>query len=144
MIATTLKKINHAISASIYEEGKFRAMSFLKLLDGLGKTEPDDEPLLYSDILRFTDINFALWAMQCEPRHVKTWLFLGDRLRARVRSIERPLPDDGSRFPQVARYASDLSNAAILASNAGVAVATAHEVTEQERIFLDAVSERRA
>ena len=136
MIATTLKKIDYVISASIYDEGKFRAMTFLKLLGGLGKTEPDDEPLLYSDILRCTDMNFALWAMRCEQQYAETWRLVADRLRNRVRGTERPLSNE--------RDAMDLSSAAMWASKAGVAVAMVNEGTEQERIFLDAVSERRA
>lgn len=40
-----------------------------KLLRGLGKTAPDDEPLPYSDILRTNGAGDALWSMRCAGRY---------------------------------------------------------------------------
>jgi hypothetical protein len=39
-----------------------------KLLKGLGKTQSDDEPLLFSDILRINEFQDALWCLRAAPR----------------------------------------------------------------------------
>jgi hypothetical protein len=39
-----------------------------KLLKGLGKIKADDEPLLFSDILRINGFQDALWTLRCAPR----------------------------------------------------------------------------
>jgi hypothetical protein len=43
-----------------------------KLLKGLGKTKADDEPLLFSDILRINDFDFALLCLEAAPRKYDT------------------------------------------------------------------------
>ena len=49
------------------------ADGWAKLLAGLGKTQPDDEPLTYAEIVRINGLNDALWACQAEPQHAKEW-----------------------------------------------------------------------
>ena len=44
-----------------------------KLLAGLGKTQADDEPLPYADILRINGLADALWACRCEPDRAREW-----------------------------------------------------------------------
>lgn len=44
-----------------------------KLLDHLGKTEADDEPLPYSVIFESNGLKDALWACRAEPRYDREW-----------------------------------------------------------------------
>lgn len=60
MKTTTLNQIkSHGPCASGWQE----------LLAGLGKTQADDAPLPYADILRINNINDALWAVRCAHPH---------------------------------------------------------------------------
>lgn len=45
----------------------------VKLLKGLGKTVPDDEPLPYASIVEISGIDDALWCCRAEPQHAKEW-----------------------------------------------------------------------
>jgi hypothetical protein len=45
----------------------------VKLLAGLGKSEADDEPLLYTRIVEINGIDDALWACRAEPQYAKEW-----------------------------------------------------------------------
>jgi hypothetical protein len=64
MITTTLNRIrDHHPCAS----------GWAKLLAGLGKTQADDEPLPYADILRINGLADALWACRCEPDRAREW-----------------------------------------------------------------------
>ena len=49
------------------------AEGWTKLLAGLGKTAPDDEPLSYATIARINGIDDALWCCRAEPRYDKHW-----------------------------------------------------------------------
>ncbi len=40
---------------------------------GLGKTQADDEPLPYADILRINGLDDALWCCCAEPQYSKEW-----------------------------------------------------------------------
>ena len=44
-----------------------------KLLAGLGKKRPDDEPLPYATILCINGLEDALWATRVEPEYAKEW-----------------------------------------------------------------------
>jgi hypothetical protein len=46
---------------------------WLKLLAGLGKTEPDDESLPFSEILRINGLEDALWAARSAPQYAREW-----------------------------------------------------------------------
>jgi len=46
---------------------------WVKLLAGLGKSEADDEPLLYTRIVEINGIDDALWACRAEPQYAKEW-----------------------------------------------------------------------
>lgn len=46
---------------------------WLKLLSGLSKTEPDDEPLPFAEILRINGFDDALWAAQSAPQYAREW-----------------------------------------------------------------------
>ncbi|MHB1641801.1 MAG: hypothetical protein ACYCS8_03955 [Acidithiobacillus sp.] len=64
MITTTLKRIrDHGPCAEGWQ----------KLLKGLGKTQADDEPLQFSEILRINGLDDALWCCRAEPQHAKEW-----------------------------------------------------------------------
>jgi hypothetical protein len=43
------------------------------LIDGLGKTETDDEPLAYRRIVEITCLDYALFACRAEPKYDKHW-----------------------------------------------------------------------
>ena len=64
-IATTLNKIK---SFKPCEEG------WVKLLKHLGKTDADDEPLLYKTILESNDIKDTIWAFRCEFSFHLIWI----------------------------------------------------------------------
>ncbi len=64
MITTTLNRIR---AHSPCREG------WEKLLEGLGKTSADDEPLLYSRILEINGLDDALWCCRAEPQYDRQW-----------------------------------------------------------------------
>ena len=63
-ITTTLNRIREHSPCS---EG------WRKLLAGLGKMHPDDEPLPYARIVEINGIDDAIWACRAEPQHAKKW-----------------------------------------------------------------------
>ena len=64
MITTTLNRIR--------AHGPCRA-GWEKLLAGLGKTAPDDEPLPFARIVEINGIDDALWCCRAEPQHEREW-----------------------------------------------------------------------
>jgi hypothetical protein len=64
MICTTLNKIREHHPC---EDG------WAKLLAGLGKTQSDDEPLRFTDILEINGLGDALWATRSVPEYDKDW-----------------------------------------------------------------------
>ncbi len=64
MITTTLNRIR---AHGPCQDG------WVKLLAGLGKTAPDDEPLPFSRILEINGLDNALWCCRAEPQHAKEW-----------------------------------------------------------------------
>jgi hypothetical protein len=64
MITTTLNRIRAQRPCTA---------GWTKLLRGLGKTEADDAPLLYADIVRINGLDDALWCCRAEPQHDKEW-----------------------------------------------------------------------
>jgi len=64
MITTTLNRIReHSPCQNGWE----------KLLKGLGKTKPDDEPLPFAKILEINGLYDALWCCRVEPQYAKEW-----------------------------------------------------------------------
>ena len=64
MLTTTLNRIRaHSPCKSGWE----------KLLRGLDKSQADDEPLPYADILRINGLDDALWCCRAEPQYSKEW-----------------------------------------------------------------------
>ena len=64
MITTTLNRIR---AHSPCEDG------WRKLLAGLGKTAPDDEPLLFARIVEINGLDDALWCCCAEPQYAREW-----------------------------------------------------------------------
>ncbi len=64
MITTTLNRIRAQRPCTA---------GWTKLLRGLGKTEADDAPLPYADIVRINGLDDALWCCRAEPQHDKEW-----------------------------------------------------------------------
>ena len=64
MITTTLKRIK---AHNPCEDG------WKKLLNHLGKTKADDEPLSFAVILKSNGVEDALWCCRCEPQYAKEW-----------------------------------------------------------------------
>jgi hypothetical protein len=61
---TTLNEIKKFCpSKKIWEQ-----LLWKKLLKGLGKTKSDDEPLLFSEILRINGFGDALWCLRAAPK----------------------------------------------------------------------------
>ena len=65
-----------------------------KLLTGLGKTEPDDEPLPFATILSINGVDDALWCLRAEPRHERLWRLMAVRM---ARTVEHLMTDERSR-----------------------------------------------
>jgi hypothetical protein len=81
MITTTLNRIKkHCPCQNGWE----------KLLAGLGKTEPDDEPLPFSKILEINGLDDALWCCRVEPQYAREWRLF---VVACVRRVEYLNPD---------------------------------------------------
>lgn len=64
MICTTLNRIR---------EHHPCITGWRKLLQHLGKTEADDEPLAYSVIVESNGLDDALWCCRAEPQHAREW-----------------------------------------------------------------------
>ena len=64
MLTTTLNRIREHHPCT---------QGWRKLLAGLGKTHPDDEPLSYAEILRINGLDDALWCCRVEPQYAKHW-----------------------------------------------------------------------
>ena len=57
------------------------------LLAQLGKTEADDEPLPFSEILRHNGLEDALWACRAAPQYDRTWRLLAVRFAREVQHL---------------------------------------------------------
>jgi hypothetical protein len=64
MLTTTLNRIR--------KHGPCRE-GWEKLLAGLGKTAPDDEPLPFARIVEINGLDDALWCCRVEPQHAREW-----------------------------------------------------------------------
>jgi len=64
MITTTLNRIR--------AHGPCKG-GWTKLLAGLNKAQPDDEPLPYAEIVAICGLDDALWCTRAEPQHAATW-----------------------------------------------------------------------
>lgn len=64
MLTTTLNRIRAHHPCKVGWE---------KLLTGLDKTTPDDEPLPFSRIVEINGIDDALWCCRAEPQHDREW-----------------------------------------------------------------------
>jgi hypothetical protein len=64
MITTTLNRIR---AHDPCREG------WSKLLNGLGKTKADDEPLPFCRIIEINGIDDALWCCRVEPQYAREW-----------------------------------------------------------------------
>ena len=78
MICTTLNRIR---------EHSPCANGWKKLLAHLGKTESDDEPLAYAEILKSNGIDDALWCLRAEPQHSREWRLFAVRCARRVQHL---------------------------------------------------------
>lgn len=125
-----------------------------KLLAGLGKTAPDDEPLPFARILEINGLNDAVWACRVEPDHAKTWrlfavwcarqvehLMKDERSRAALDVAERyangqatysEMRDVAYTAAHTAVYAVVVDNAAYAAAYAAVYAAATYKVVTYE------------
>jgi hypothetical protein len=71
------------------------------LIDGLGKTETDDEPLAYTRIVKITALDYALFACRAEPKYDKHWRLFAVWC---ARQVEHLMKDERSR---AALYAAE-------------------------------------
>jgi hypothetical protein len=78
MITTTLNRIL---------EHSLRQDSWEKLLDGLGKTAADDEPLPFAKILEINGLMDAIWCCCTEPQYDKEWRLLAVKYARRVEHL---------------------------------------------------------
>ena len=78
MITTTLNRIH---AHSLYQEG------WEKLLNHLGKTKADDEPLPFSLILEINGLDYALWWCRAEPQYEREWRLFAVACARRVEHL---------------------------------------------------------
>jgi hypothetical protein len=57
------------------------------LLASLGKTGPDDEPLPFSEILRYNGLDDALWACRAAPQYDRVWRLLAVQFARKVQHL---------------------------------------------------------
>lgn len=60
---------------------------YKKLLEGLGKTKADDEPLPYAKILEINGLGYALWCLRAEPQHSNLWRLMAVRFAREVQHL---------------------------------------------------------
>ena len=78
MITTTLNAIsNHGLSPS----------SWSKLLQHLGKTKADDDPLPLVTVLDLNGLDFALWCCRCMPQYNRLWRLFAVYCARRVQHL---------------------------------------------------------
>jgi hypothetical protein len=78
MIYTTLNRIRaHTPCVSGWK----------KLLDYLGKTQADDEPLPMTAVLESNGIEDALWCLRAEPQHAAIWRLLAVHYARQVQHL---------------------------------------------------------
>lgn len=78
MIYTTLNRIRACRPC---------ARGWTKLLEHLGKTAADDDPVGYDVILRSNGLRDALWCMRAEPQHRMLWVKFGLAAARRVQHL---------------------------------------------------------
>ena len=96
VITTTLKRI---------KKHRPRQNVWKKLLKGLGKTEPDDEPLPFSKILEINGLDDALWCCRVEPRYAREWRLFEVTCARRVQHLN-PDPRVKNAIDVAERYAN--------------------------------------
>ena len=97
MITTTLNRIREH-SPSPY--------GWTKLLNGLGKTKADDEPLPFATILEINGLDDALWCCRVEPQYAKEWRLLSVAFARRVEHLNTDLRFRAAIYVSE-RYAND-------------------------------------
>ena len=96
MITTTLNRIReHSPCQDGWE----------KLLNGLGKTKADDEPLSVATILKINGLGDALWCCRVEPQYAREWRLLSVAFARRVQHLN-PDPRVKSAIDVAERYAN--------------------------------------
>jgi len=112
MITTTLNRIREH-SPSPY--------GWTKLLNGLGKTKADDEPLPFATILEINGLHDALWCCRVEPQYAKEWRLFAVTCARRVEHLN-PDPRLKNVIDVAERYANGQATdgALIAARNAAM------------------------
>ena len=78
MITTTLNRIHeHSPCQDGWE----------KLLNGLGKTKADAEPLPFATIVKINGLDDALWCCRVEPQYAKEWRLFAVTCARRVQHL---------------------------------------------------------
>jgi hypothetical protein len=115
MIYTTLERIRvHSPCAGGWK----------KLLDHLGKTQADDEPLAMTAILDSNSLSDALWCLRAEPQHASIWRLLAVHY---ARQVQHQMTDPRSlaALDVAERHAHGLATDAELAAARAAAWAAA-------------------
>jgi hypothetical protein len=124
MITTTLNRIR--------EHGPCEN-GWRKLLAGLGKTAPDDEPLPFARIVEINGLDDALWCCRAEPQHERAWRLFAVWCARQVQHLMTD-PRSLAALDMAERHAKgqasdkELNAARAAASDAAVAAKTAASV----------------
>ena len=86
MITTTLNRIART--------GCLNKSSWARLLESLGKTTADDEPLSFARIVEVDGLGIAIWCCEAEPQYAREWRLFFVWC---CRRVEHSLTDQRSR-----------------------------------------------
>jgi hypothetical protein len=119
MITTTLNRIR---AHGPCQEG------WAKLLKGLGKTAPDDQPLAYASIVEINSFADALWCCSIEPQHDRVWRLFAVWCARQVQHLMTD-PRSIAALEVAERYANRAATNAELAAASDAAYAAARAAT---------------
>ncbi len=137
MIATTLNRIR---AHRPCEDG------WKKLLAGLNKTAPDDEPLPFARILEINGLSDAMWCCRVEPRYAREWRLYAVWCARQVQHLMNDLRsiaalDVAERYAVGAANEDGLEEARAAAAAAAAWAAWAEAEEKQAAQFLKVVTE---
>ena len=105
---TTTTTLNAIRACSPCEEG------WVRLLEGLGKTKADDEPVAFSRILDINGLDDALWCCRAAPQYDREWRLFAVWCARQVQHLMKD-PRSVAALDIVERYANGEASAEELA-----------------------------
>ena len=141
MITTTLNRIR----AKKPDQEDWDQEGWEKLLNHLGKTKADDEPLPFSLILEINGLDDALWCCRAEPQYEREWRLFAVACARRVEHLN-PDPrvknaiDVAERYANGEATAEELNTAKDAARNAAEYAANTAEYAARDAAWVARVA----